>query len=104
MAISITADGHSMLCPFVYTAPEEVRADEEESGTAADWQFMLQQRDIPCYIYLCPQLQKRSEQMKKSLEQQQRELDEKWKSFEREKAAWEEQWGERRRSLENQKE
>ena len=42
--------------------------------------------------------------MKKSLEQQQRELDEKWKSFEREKAAWEEQWGERRRSLENQKE
>ena len=42
--------------------------------------------------------------MKKSLEQQQRELDEKWKSFEREKVAWEEQWGERRRSLENQKE
>ncbi|KAK6983096.1 septin-7-like isoform X1 [Biomphalaria glabrata] len=48
-------------------------------------------------------LQKRSEQMKKSLEQQQKELDEKWKEFEKEKAAWEEQWGERRRSLENQK-
>lgn len=48
-------------------------------------------------------LQKRSEQMKKSLEQQQRELDEKWKAFEREKSTWEEQWGERRRSLENSK-
>lgn len=42
--------------------------------------------------------------MKKSLEQQQRELDEKWKAFEREKSTWEEQWGERRRSLENSKE
>lgn len=50
------------------------------------------------------QLQKRSEQMKKSLEQQQKELDDKWKEFEKEKALWEEQWGERRRSLENQKE
>ncbi|BFZ13018.1 hypothetical protein BsWGS_16059 [Bradybaena similaris] len=49
-------------------------------------------------------LQKRSEQMKKSLEQQQKELDDKWKEFEKEKALWEEQWGERRRSLENQKE
>ncbi|XP_076470690.1 septin-7-like isoform X2 [Babylonia areolata] len=48
-------------------------------------------------------LQKRSEQMKKSLEQQQQELDEKWKAFEKEKGAWEEQWGERRRSLENLK-
>ncbi|XP_059138958.1 septin-7-like isoform X5 [Physella acuta] len=48
-------------------------------------------------------LQKRSEQMKKSLEQQQKELDDKWKEFEKEKASWEEQWGERRRSLENQK-
>ncbi|XP_005095504.1 septin-7 isoform X3 [Aplysia californica] len=48
-------------------------------------------------------LQKRSEQMKKGLEQQQRELEDKWKDFEREKANWEEQWGERRRSLENQK-
>ncbi|XP_076448910.1 septin-7-like isoform X3 [Babylonia areolata] len=46
-------------------------------------------------------LQKRSEQMKKSLEQQQREMEDKWKAFEREKATWEEQWGERRRSLEN---
>lgn len=42
--------------------------------------------------------------MKKSLEQQQKELDDKWKEFEKEKASWEEQWGERRRSLENQKE
>ncbi|BFZ19575.1 hypothetical protein BsWGS_22611 [Bradybaena similaris] len=48
-------------------------------------------------------LQKRSEQMKKSLEQQQKELDDKWKEFEKEKAGWEEQWGERSRSLENQK-
>ncbi|CAL1529119.1 unnamed protein product [Lymnaea stagnalis] len=48
-------------------------------------------------------LQKRSEQMKKSLEQQQKELDDKWKEFEKEKSSWEEQWGERRRSLENQK-
>ncbi|XP_070178246.1 protein peanut-like [Littorina saxatilis] len=48
-------------------------------------------------------LQKRSEQMKKSLEQQQREMDDKWKGFEREKAEWEHTWGERRRSLENQK-
>lgn len=48
-------------------------------------------------------LQKRSEQMKQSLDQQQKELDGKWKAFEREKAAWEEQFGERRRSLENQK-
>ena len=51
-----------------------------------------------------PQLHKRSEQMKKGLEQQQRELDDKWKEYEREKAAWEEQWGERRRSLEHHKE
>ncbi|GFN77207.1 septin-7 [Plakobranchus ocellatus] len=49
-------------------------------------------------------LQKRSEQMKKGLEQQQKELDDKWEEFKREKALWEEQWGERRRSLENQKE
>lgn len=46
------------------------------------------------------ELSKRSEQMKKGLEQQQHELDAKWKEFEREKAAWEEKWGERRRSLE----
>ena len=42
--------------------------------------------------------------MKQSLDQQQRELDSKWKQFERERQAWEEQYGERRRSLENQKE
>ncbi|KAL8591720.1 Septin-7 [Nucella lapillus] len=48
-------------------------------------------------------LQKRSEQMKKSLEQQQQEQDDRWRSFEKEKGVWEEQWGERRRSLENLK-
>jgi hypothetical protein len=42
--------------------------------------------------------------MKQSLDQQQREMDAKWKAFEREKQQWEEQYGERRRSLENQKE
>ena len=42
--------------------------------------------------------------MKKGLEQQQQELDSKWKEFEREKAAWEEKWGERRRSLEKHQE
>lgn len=42
--------------------------------------------------------------MKKSLEQHQKELDEKWSAFDKEKAAWEEQFGERRRSLENSKE
>ena len=56
------------------------------------------------FIFISTQLQKRSEQMKKGLEQQQKELDDKWEEFKREKAAWEEQWGERRRSLENQKE
>lgn len=50
------------------------------------------------------QLQRRAEQMKKSLEQQQKELDEKWAAFEKEKSTWEEQMGERRRSLENTKE
>lgn len=49
-------------------------------------------------------LQRRAEQMKKSLEQQQKEIDEKWSSFDKEKAAWEEQFGERGRSLENSKE
>ncbi|GFR64146.1 septin-7 [Elysia marginata] len=49
-------------------------------------------------------LQKRSEQMKKGLEQQQKELDDRWEEFKKEKALWEEQFGERRRSLENQKE
>ncbi|XP_041375525.1 septin-7-like isoform X2 [Gigantopelta aegis] len=44
-------------------------------------------------------LQKRAEQMKKNLEQQQKELDDKWKTFEKERQAWEEQFGERRRSL-----
>ncbi|GAB1599150.1 septin-7-like isoform X3 [Argonauta hians] len=48
-------------------------------------------------------LVRRAEQMKKSLEQQQKELDEKWAAFEKEKATWEEQFGERRRSLENTK-
>ena len=69
LAIYVTAEGHSMLYLFVSTAPEDVGADEKDLG-AADWQCMLQQRDIPCYTYLCRQLQKRSEQMKKSLEQQ----------------------------------
>ncbi|XP_046552452.1 septin-7-like isoform X1 [Haliotis rubra] len=49
-------------------------------------------------------LQKRAEQMKKSLEQQQKELDDKYKVFEKERQTWEEQYGERRRSLENAKE
>ena len=61
---------HSMLLLFVYTASEEVGAGEEEPG-AAGWQFLLQQMDIPCCVHLCTQLQKRSEQMEKSLEQQQ---------------------------------
>jgi len=45
-------------------------------------------------------LHKRSEQMKKGLEQQQREMEDKWKVFEKEKVSWEDQWGERRRSME----
>ena len=38
--------------------------------------------------------------MKKSLEQQEKDLDDKWKQYEKEKAVWDEQEEERKRSLE----
>ena len=49
---------------FVCTAPEMVRAGEEKPR-AVDYLT-----DIPYDMTVCAQLQKRSEQMKKNLEQQ----------------------------------
>lgn len=55
--------------------------------------------------FVCPQLQRRHEQMRKSLEQQLRDLEEKRAAFDKEKISWEQQNGVtlqelRRRSLE----